>query len=543
MKYSIGLDFGTLSVRAVVVSTETGVIAGSDVRKYESGIIDDFLFEEKLPKDYALQNADDYVAAMNRAVTNAIEKSQVCKADIVGIGIDFTSSTILPMKSDGTPLSRIDKYKRNKHAYVKLWKHHGAETEAKLITRIARERSESWLKRYGGIISSEWMLPKILEIINDDLPLYNEIDYFIEAGDYISFILTGNLVRSSCQAGYKSLWHNTNGYPSNDYLQAVHSELNNLYETKLAGEVKGIGQSQGVLKQEFQNMFGLQNINVAVSVIDAHVAAPACQVVNSGDFLMILGTSSCDILLQDQEIEVKGISGVVKSGAVPNLYAYESGQPAVGDMFSWFMENGVPKSYYEEADTKKISIYEYLESKIYDIPENKAPLLCLDWWNGNRSILVDPDLSGMIIGLNLQTKPEEIYKALIQATAFGKKRIFNRYIESGVKIERVVACGGLVVKNKYLMQTYSDILEYPIYVTDQEFAPAIGASIFGYMASKHSRKIKHIVDISKSMGHLNEIPYLPRFSKDTQEIYKLYLEMYNYFGLENDIMKRLRKLS
>jgi L-ribulokinase len=542
MKYTIGLDFGTLSVRAVLVSVETGQIVSSYVSKYKNGVMDAKLVGGKpLPNDFALQDAIDYIESMNEVIGKVVKTSNIDSKDIIGIGVDFTASTIMPIKADGTPLSRLSKYKDNPYAYCKLWKHHSAEEYAIKITELAIKRDEPWIKRYGYKISSEWMLPKVFETLDKAEDVFNDTDYFIEAGDYITFYLTGNLKRSSCQAGYKGIWHDVEGYPSKAYLSELNEKLTDLYDTKLSGDVIPLGSKQGLLKLEIANYLGLKQVPVGVAVIDAHVATPACQAVNSGDMLMIIGTSSCDIVLSDKEITIPGIQGVVKDGAIPGLYAYESGQPAVGDIFSWFIENHVPSEYHNHAAMNNQNIYQFMEDRIRSIPKTKSRLLCLDWWNGNRSVLVDPDLTGLIVGYNLQTKPEEIYRALIEATAFGKRVTVDAYEKAGIKIDRLIACGGLATKNKYLLECYANILGKPIYFTEEEYAPALGAAIFGALAaSKGNGGYNSINEAVKKMSRLNETPVLPGSSFNYDKLYEMYKELHDYFGKKSALMKELK---
>ncbi len=541
VKYTIGLDFGTLSVRGVLVNVSNGDVLYSSVSNYASSVMDEFLVYDNtlLPNDFALQDANDYITSMLEVITNITKNSGVQKDDIIGIGVDFTASTIMPVDQLNQPLSV--KYPKNRHAYAKLWKHHHAEPQAKRITELAIKRNEPWIQRYGEKISSEWMLPKVLEILENDYDLFQETDMFIEAGDFIVRYLTNTFARSSCQAGYKNIWHNVEGYPSNDYLMELNPKLDNLYSTKLRGDVVPIGKCQGHLSSEIAESVNLNEIAVSVSVIDAHVAAPSCRAVNPGDMLMIIGTSSCDILLSEEEHSVKGISGIVKDGAIPDLFAYESGQAAVGDIFQWFMENLVPSEYATESKKRDISLYQYMEEKVNQINEDTPRLLALDWWNGNRSILVNPELTGVIVGMTLKTKPEEIFRALIEATGFGKKRIIEQYENAGVPVSRIIASGGLATKNKYLMQTYANILNKSIYVTDEEYAGSVGAAIFGSLAAgKHIGGYDNIKEASFKMGSIRNNPYVPTNTETYEELYKSYIELHDYFGIKSDILKKLK---
>ena len=543
MPYTLGLDFGTLSVRAVIVDVRDGVIQASSVSQYQHGVMDQYLKtkDNPLPPDYALQDANDYIKSMYQAIHNVLKLSDMNYKEIIGIGIDFTSSTILPITKGGIPLSSVTGFEKNPHAYCKLWKHHGAEPYAKQLSDLAIKRNEPWIKRYGNKISSEWMLPKVFETLDLAEDVFDETAYFIEAGDFITYYLTGKFIRSSCQAGYKDIWHHEEGYPKQDFLNELHPKLTDIYETKLSGDVWPIGQSQGVLDAQLAKEFQLNQIPVGVAMIDAHVALPACHATKPGDMLMIIGTSSCDIVLNEQEYKIEGISGVVKDGAIPNLFAYESGQPAVGDIFSWYIEKHLPKSYVEEANAKNQNLYSFMEDKIHSIPKDKPRLLALDWWNGNRSILVDPELTGLIIGYTLQSTPEDIYRALIEATAFGKLKTLETYEKNGIKIKRLIACGGLATKNKFLLQTYANVFNRPIYYTKEEYAPALGAAIFGAIAAgKEKGGYDEMTEAAKHMSHLEEEPIYPKNEFEYKNLYNMYLELHDYFGLSSSLMKQLK---
>ena len=545
MPYTIGLDFGTLSVRAVIVDVKNGFIKASSVSKYKHGVMDSYLKNKSniLPLDYALQDANDYIESLHLVIPEVIKQSKINSNEIIGIGIDFTSSTILPITKEGIPLSTIKEFENNPHAYCKLWKHHGAEIYAKKISDLAIKLKTNWIKRYGNKISSEWMLPKVFEILDLAEEVFDKTTYFIEAGDFITYYLTGKLIRSSCQAGYKDIWHFSEGYPNDDYLEQLDPKLKNIYQTKLSGDVWSIGKSQGKIKTKLANEFKINTVNIGVAMIDAHVALPACDATKDGDMLMIIGTSSCDIVLSKHEYGIEGISGIVKDGAIPGFFAYESGQPAVGDIFSWYIEKHLPKQYFDEANKLGLNIYSYMEKKIREIPKEKNKLIALDWWNGNRSILVDPELTGLIVGYTLQTTPEEIYRALIEATAFGKLKTIETYESNKIKINRLIACGGLATKNRFLLETYANVLQRPIYYTKEEYAPALGAAIFGALAAgSNNDGYDFMNEATKHMSHIESKPIMPNKKVNYKPLYEMYLELHDYFGYDSKIMKRLKKM-
>lgn len=548
MKYVVGIDYGTQSGRAVVVNCENGNVVGESVYNYADGVIDDLLptTKEELPVDWALQNPNDYLEVLFRAVPDAVQKSGVNKEDIVGVGIDFTACTVLPINEKGQALCNLDEYKNNPHAWTKLWKHHGGQPEANIINALAKEMGEGFYKRIGKI-SSELLLPKIFELVNDDPGLYDEIYAFIEGTDWVTMQMTGKLVRSNGTLGYKALWNKREGFPSKEFMAKLNPKLENFYEEKLFGEVKTLGEKAGELLPEMAEKMGLNpGIAVAVGNIDAHVSAPGSGVVDSGKMLMIMGTSICDIVIAKEEKPMPGIFGLVEDGVIPGLYGYEAGQTAVGDIFEWFVNNCVPENYNQEARDRNIGIHELLEEKASKLKPGESGLVALDWFNGNRSILVNADLTGMILGMTLHTKPEEIYRALIEATAYGQRVIIESFIEHGVPINELYACGGLSQKNKMLMQIYADVTNKPIKVSAELQTTSLGSSMFAAVAAgKEAGGYENIVDAANNMARLKDEVFIP--IEENVEVYeKLYNEykiLHDYFGTGiNDSMLRLKNI-
>lgn len=548
-KFVLGIDYGTQSGRVVIVSVENGKEVGSSVTMYKSGVIDNVLMctGEKLAIDWALQDPDDYLDVLFTGVPKAIEKSCIDAKDIIGIGVDFTSCTMMPIDKDGQVLCQKDKYRKNPHSWVKLWKHHAAQQYANKINEIAKERGESFLSRYGGKISAEWLIAKIWQIAEEAPEIYENTYRFIEATDWITMQMTGKLIKNSCTAGYKAIWSKEDGYPSKDFFKALNPKLENLVEDKLEAKILPIGKKAGVLQKEIAEKMGLnEGISVSVGNVDAHVSAAAVNVVNPGQMIMIMGTSTCDILISEEERLVPGICGVADDGAIPGYYAYESGQNAVGDIFEWFVDNCVPESYKKEANEKNINIHCLLEEKASKLKPGESGLLALDWWNGNRSILVDTDLTGLILGMDLLTKPEEIYRALIEATAFAKRVIIENYREHGVPVKEIFACGGLSYKNNMLMQIYADITDMEIRISESTQTPALGAAMYGAVAA--GGKVGGYDDIfeaAKHMSRVKEYTFKPIEDnvKIYNEMYKEYIKLHDYFGYGiNNVMRNLKKL-
>lgn len=540
-RYAMGIDYGTLSARTVLVDIDTEEEVASAVMEYPHGVISDtFLDGKKLPPDYALQHPADYLEVLDCTVTKVLQKSKVPPEEIVGIGVDFTASTILPVTQDGTPLCFLKEFQNRPHSYVKLWKHHAAQKEAEEINRIARERREPWLKRYGGIVSSEWMLPKVWQILKEDEGVYDKTYRFIEAADWLVWQLTGKETHSACTAGFKALWSKKDGYPCSDFFKALDPRMEHIIGDKISAEIIPMNQAAGVISTEAERRLGLhRGTPVAPAVIDAHAALPAVGICDSGKLLMIIGTSTCHILLGDKEVAVPGISGVVEDGIVVGSYAYEAGQACVGDSFDWFVKNCVPRDYIQDAERQGETIHSYLKKKAEKLEVGESGLLALDWWNGNRTPYVNGDLRGMILGLSISTKPEEIYRALIEATAFGTKWIIDLYEEQGVQINEIYAAGGIAEKDAFLMQIYADVTGREIRIADTAQACAYGSAVFG--ASVGENGYGSLAEASKHMAKVKKAVVCPNseHTKAYQELYGMYRELATYFGEQSDVLKQL----
>ncbi|KAA0965604.1 ribulokinase [Sporosarcina sp. ANT_H38] len=548
-KYAIGVDYGTQSGRAVLVSLENGREIADHVTPYRHGVIDEKLPGTDIELDYewALQHPQDYLEVLENSIPAVLQQSGVNPDDIVGLGIDFTACTMLPIDGEGEPLSNNPALKDNPHSWLKLWKHHAAQDEANKLNAIAEQRGEAFLQRYGGKISSEWMIAKIWQILNEAPDIYEQTDRFVEATDWVTSKLTGNLVRNSCTAGYKSIWHKKDGYPSKEFFKALDPRLENLTDTKLRGEVVSIGTKAGGLTAEMAELIGL-NVGMAVSVgnVDAHVSVPAMGVAEPGKLVMTMGTSICSLLLGEQEKEVEGMCGVVEDGIIPGFYGYEAGQSAVGDIFEWYVNQAVPEYVELAAKEEGLNVHQWLEKNASNYQPGETGLLALDWWNGNRSTLVDTDLSGLLLGITLQTKPEEIYRTLLEATAFGTRKIVDAFTNSGLAVNELYVCGGLPHKNKLLMQIYADVTNRVIKVADSFQTPALGAAMFGAVAAGAANGgFDSILDATKKMARIKDqvITPIPENVVVYDKIYQEYSILHEYFGRgENDVMKRLRAI-
>ena len=547
-KYAIGIDFGTLSGRAAVVSLADGTELAHSVLDYPHAVMDERLPSGRvLPPDWALQHPADYLDVLKTTIPDAVKKAGVEIADIIGLAIDFTACTMLPVKADGTPLCMVPGLEDEPHAYIKLWKHHAAQDEANRLNAIAEERGETWLSRYGGKISSEWMIPKIWQILNEAPEIYDQADFFLEAADWVIWQLTGVQTRNSCTAGYKALWHKQNGYPGKDFFRALDPRMENLIEDKMNCPISPLGSRAGEITEKSAALTGLlPGTAVAVANVDAHVAVPAVKIDGPGKMLAIMGTSTCHMVLGEGEHSVPGICGYVEDGILPGFFGYEAGQSCVGDHFAWFVENCVPASYFEEAKKAGLNIHQYLASKATLLKPGQSGLVALDWWNGNRSILVDVDLTGMMLGMTLQTKPEEMYRALIEATAYGTRVVVDNYRKNEVPIKRVLACGGIAQKDPMMMQIYADVLNLPVYIAGTKQCGALGSAIMASVAAGSERGgYDNVFEAAQHMGKLKDEYYRPNPENVAlyNKLYAEYKTLHDYFGRgANDVMKRLKQL-
>lgn len=544
-KYTVGIDFGTLSARALVAEVETGCEMGWAAFDYPHGVMDESLPDgTKLLPDWALQHPDDYLAALKNVVSEAVRNSGVDKNDIIAIGVDFTASTFLPLDENMRPL--CEKYPSEPHAYAKLWKHHGAQAQADRMTEIVRKKS-SLLDFYGGKVSSEWTLPKVLEMLEENERLFDETDLLIEAGDWIVYCLTGNVSKSAMIAGYKAFYDTDKGYPDKECLKEIHPKLENIFETKLRGQVYPAGMSAGGLTGEMAEILSLpEGIDVSVSAIDAHVSLPAGNITGSGEMLMIMGTSSCHIVLGDEMKKVPGMCGAVKDQVIGGLACFEAGQSCVGDMFGWFVKTGFPAEYEEKARSLGMNRHQYLTHLARDKKPGETGLIALDWLNGNRSVLVNADLSGLILGMTLSTKAEDIYRALIESAAFGTRMIVDTFEDAGVEINKICACGGISVKNEFLMQVYADVLRREIRIVRSVQACALGSCIYASVAAGGKKGgYDDIFEAAKHMGGVSDKVYKPNpcASSVYDRLYAEYRRLHEFFGRGgNDVMKRLRSI-
>jgi len=542
-RYVVGVDFGTLSGRAVVVRVSDGEELGSAVSEYSHGVMDDRLDATgaALPPDWALQVPDDYRDVLRTAVPAAVKAAGIDPSDVIGIGTDFTACTMVPVLADGTPLCEVPQFKERPHAYVKLWKHHAAQPQADRINELARERGEPWLERYGGQISSEWEFAKGLQLFEEDPGVYDAMDHWIEAADWIIWQLCGTYVRNACTAGYKGIYQD-GAYPTEDFLGALNPGFASFAEDKVAHEIGALGSRAGSLTEEAAKWTGLPaGIAVAVGNVDAHVTAPAAQAVEPGQMVAIMGTSTCHVVNGAELAQVPGMCGVVDGGIVDGLWGFEAGQSGVGDIFGWYVANQVPEEYSRAAEEAGIGLHDHLTRLAFAEPVGAHGLVALDWHSGNRSVLVNHELSGVVAGLTLQTRPEHVYRALLEATAFGTRVILEAFADSGAPVTEFIVAGGLLT-NTELMQCYSDVLGLPVSTIASEQGPALGSAIHAAVAAGAYPDIR---SASEAMGRVNRAVYTPDKERGQayDALYREYVALHDYFGRGgNDVMKRLKAI-
>lgn len=529
--YVVGVDFGTLSGRAVVVRVSDGAELGSAVHDYPHAVLTEALPDgTPLGHDWALQVPSDYVDVLRTAVPQAIAAAGIDPAQVIGVGTDFTACTMIPALADGTPLNEVAGWESRPHAYVKLWKHHAAQRQADRINELAEQRGESWLPRYGGFISSEWEFAKGLQLLEEDPEAYAAMDRWVEAADWIIWQLTGDYVRNACTAGYKAV-RQDGEYPSREFLAALNPAFEDFVASKLDQPIGELGSAAGTLTKQAAEWTGLpEGIAVAVGNVDAHVTSAAAAALDPGQMVAIMGTSTCHVMNGPEIREVPGMCGVVDGGIVAGLYGYEAGQSGVGDIFGHFVKSLAP---------------EFTHERLTELAAQQKPgehgLIALDWHSGNRSVLVDHELSGLLIGETLATKPEDIYRALIEATAFGTRKIVETFTEAGVPVREFIAAGGLL-KNRLLMQIYADVLNMPLSVIGSEQGPALGSAIHAAAAAGAYPDVRVA---AAAMGRVERDVYQPNpaAAEVYDELYAEYSTLHDYFGRGgNKVMRTLRAI-
>jgi L-ribulokinase len=538
-KYALGLDFGTNSCRSLIVDLEDGRELASCVFLYPSAK-DGILVDSKDP-NVARQNPRDYLSCLEVIVKDSINQAKGKISDfypqnIIGIGVDTTGSSPTAVDSQGTPLALLPEFKGNLDSMVWLWKDHSSHAEAAQITELAQKIRPEYLAKIGGTYSSEWFWSKILHCKNAAPDVFRAAHSFVEICDYIPAVLAGDthpekIVRSVCAAGHKAMYNEAwGGLPDKEFLSSLDPDLASLRD-RLYEKAVPSDRLAGRLSPEWAEKLGLKpGISIAVGAFDAHMGAVGAGV-KEGTLVKILGTSTCDIMVSPKFkgfADIPGVCGIVDGSVLPDYFGIEAGQSAVGDIFLWFVDHLVPEKYGKTIEEK----FENLNTSAAGQKPAEHGLLALDWNNGNRTILVDVRLSGLLLGQTLHTQAHEIYRALIESTAFGALTIINRLEQYGVSVKEIINCGGLAAKNPFLMQIYADITGRPMKVSRSDQACALGAAIFGAVAAgKEQSGFATVADAQKAMTGIREI-FEPDMvnCKVYEELYRLYAQLHDAFG-------------
>ena len=548
-KYTLGIDYGTLSVRTVLMNCRTGEAASTSTMAYPHAVMDRVLPDNvtQLPANWALEYPDDYTLVLEHTVQEVMKQSGVPKEEVIGLSIDFTSCTVVASDEQKRPLCDLEEFRSRPHAYAKLWKHHGAQDEADEINRVLTEQGLISLPKYGGAVSPELLLPKILEVLHDDPEIYERTYAFLEAGDWMTWNLTGELKRSGNMAAYKAMWSPEEGYVPQAVLDALDPRLHDLVSDKLKGEICPAGGRIGPLTEEWALRLGLNpGIAIGASIIDSHAGMPGSGIYGPGQLMLVLGTSSVELLLSDQPHADHGVVGSVRGAIMPGYYSLEAGLAAVGDMYGWFVDRFVPASYADAAKELDMNLHQYLSYLAQQSEPGDSGLLALDWWNGNKTPYVNGDLSGVLLGLTLHTRPEEIYRALIEANAFGTRMIMEEFMKSGAVVDEVIVSGGIAEKNPFVLRVFTDVLKRPVRISASDQTAALGSAMYAAAAAGESAGgYGSVADAAKALAKLKDEVYEPdqKHAAVYDRLYELYQETVKRFDpRENPVLKALREL-
>ena len=530
--YVIGVDFGTLSGRAVLANSRDGTVAAQRALAYPGGV------REPAP-GWALQDPLDYLAVLEGTIPPLLADAGVTGDQVAAIGWDVTACTMLPALLDGTPLCGLSEFRDEPHAGVKLWKHLAAEGQARRAEAVLTAEDPALLADYGGKVASQWMLPKILQILEEAPEVYRRAEAFLEVSDWLVLTLTGHLTRSSCFAGFKNFYCPERGYLPTRFLERLDPRLADLPE-KLPGQVRSPWQAAGGLTETWAGRLHLRpGTPVAAGIIDAHAGLPGSGVTEEGHLLMSLGTSACHMVLSREKRAVPGICGVVRDSVLPGLYAYEAGQACVGDLLDWFVRQSLPAWAADAARKQGLNAHTYLSQEASRLPPGSGGLLALDWWNGQRSPYVDDRLSGLMLGMTIQTTPAQQYRALLEAAAYGARLIVETFASGGILVRQVTACGGIPRKNPLMMRIFADVLNRPVAVAGEEQAAALGSAMLAAAAAGLYPEPAAAV---RAMTRPAETVYHPDRDRAAayDRLYREYRTLAEYFARENPVMHHLK---
>lgn len=535
-RYAIGLDFGTLTARGVLVDIANGKEVAVSICGYQDAVIDQMLPEDNhpLPADFALQNPQDYEYALESILKDVWRKGGIRAEQVVGIGVDFTACAMLPLDRNLKPLCYNPRFRKNPHSWVKIWKHKAARRDAHTFNRVAQERNESFLRNYGNFADAQMFFPKILETLNQAPNVYRATYRFVEAGDWVVYLLTGVLRKSIAMASYKAFWEKGVGYPSEDYFAAVHKELRDVISKKVGLDAPLEMGAAGHLSKRMATITGLtEQTMVAVCGIDAHCSFLGGGITTGSTLMMSIGTCICHMLASPLYVQNTMTLGVVRDGILPGYYGYETAQPAVGDMFDWYIGIAASCENLAEAQKHNKDVYSILNERIARIRPGASGLMAMDWWNGNSSFLRKEDLSGALLGMTLSTTADEIYRALIEATAFGIRKMIDGFAESCIPVEKVCACGAIAFNSPQIMQIYADVIGKPIYIARSKQTAALGAAMNAAVAAgKQNGGYSTIYEAIQNMSMPPVVRYWPdtRHADVYEHLYEVYNQLHDAFG-------------
>ena len=544
-QYTIGLDYGSLSCRGVLADVSNGRVIAEAMLAYPHAVMDKALPDgTPLHGEWCLQHPGDFVLALETVVPELMHKSGIAKEQVVGIGVDCTSSTPMPVDADFRPLSENPAFAGRPHAWLKMWKHHGAASQAEKIDRVCHEMEQKYLNWYGGKINSECMLAKVLQVFEEDREVFNAADAFIEMGDYLTSLLAGRPAFSTTLASAKSFWGMKEGYPDGEFYAALHPELHNLPEKLMEHYPDHIiarpGECVGGLCTEMAEKLGLcAGIAVSAAQMDGYSPMLSLGIADEGEMMMIIGTSTGIMILSREPKRVEGVTACLPDTYYPGFWGYGSGQASVGDGFQWFSENCVPAAYENEAVKRGLHIQQLLTEKAEKLTIGESGVMALDWINGNKSVLGNSRLSGAFIGMTLTTRAEHLYRALLEATAFGARIVVEAFRGAGVPVKAIRACGGVAGKNPLMMQIYADVLGVPLQVSRLTQAPALGTAIYAAAAAGVHEDVFAAV---RAMSDSDCITYMPKPENQAayEELYEEYVLLHDYFGRgQNRVMERM----
>ncbi len=539
-RYAIGLDYGTNSCRALLVNLATGEELAQSVFAYPSGEMG--VLVDAANPHVARQSAADYLLGLESCLVQVLKAASAKEAkfsaqDVVGIGVDSTGSTPIPVDGEGVPLEFDARWKKHLAAYTWLWKDHTSYAEAAEITRLAKQMRPQYLAKCGGAYSSEWFWAKLWHCKKENPEVFAAAKSWVELCDWLPAVLSGNthpskVRRGICAAGHKAMFNASwGGLPDKEFLTALDPDLAALRD-RLYSKAYPADEKAGTLSAEWAKKTGLrEGIAIAVGAFDAHMGAVGAGV-QEGALVKILGTSTCDIMVWPTSkplADIPGVCGVVEGSVMGGHHGIEAGQSAVGDLFLWFVHQGVPDRYGKTMDEKFVA----LEKGAGELKAGETGLLALDWNNGNRTILVDQRLTGLMLGQTLHTEAHEQYRALMEATAFGALRIIERVEESGVPIREVINCGGLADKNPVFMQIYADVTGRPMKVARSTQTCALGAAIFGAVAAgEQAGGFASVAEAQKKLSGMRDRVFVPNAKEHAvyRKLYGLYRDLHDAFG-------------